>query len=122
MGSPENPIPGTIDPGIVEAQTRPDMSDRVGDKRKLPLSDGGTVVLRKKRRIRGKGRGQQKLKIRWATSYIPCAFSDLLTPATVITDVGTHVEVPNAVLLKMTLSSNMLATLQRDIPILECKN
>jgi len=92
----------------------------VGDKRKLPPSEGGTVVLRKKRRIRGKGRGQQKIQIRWATSTFPCAFSGLLTPATVITDVGTHVGVPIAVLLKATLSSsNLLAALQRDIPLSE---
>jgi len=119
VGSPENSAPYTMDSGIVEVQTRPDMLNRVGDKRKLPLSDGGTVVLRKKRRVRGKGRGQQKLQIKWATSTIPCAFSDLLTPATVITDVGTHMGVPMGVLLKLTLSSNMLATLQRDIPLSE---
>ena len=78
------------------------------------------MVLLKRRRIRGKGRGQQKIQIQWATSTIPCAFSGLLTPATVITDVGTHVGVPRAVLLKATLSSsNLLAALQRDNPLSE---
>jgi len=95
------------------------MLNRAGDKRKIPLSDGETVVSRKKRRVRGKGRGQRKLQIKWATRTIPCAFSDLLTPATVITDVGTHMEVLDTVILKMTLSSNRLAMLQRDTPLSE---
>jgi len=81
MGPPENSAPYTMDSGIVEVQARPTMLNRAGDKQKLPLSDRGTVVLRKKRRVRGKGRGQQKLQINWAASTIPCAFSDLLTPA-----------------------------------------
>ena len=119
-GSPERSPPHTLDSGIAEVQPRPGTSYRVGDKRKLPPSEGGTVVLRKKRRIRGKGRGQQKIQIRWATSTFPCAFSGLLTPATVITDVGTHVGVPIAILLKAKLSSsNLLAALQRDIPLSE---
>jgi len=119
LGSPENLAPYTMDSGSVEVQARPTMINKVGDKRKLPLSDGETVVLRKKRRVRGKGRAQQKLLIQWATSTIPCAFSDLLTPAQVISDVGTHVEVLDAVLLKMTLSCNRLATLQRNKPLSE---
>ena len=114
MLPPENSAPYNMDSGIAEDQARPTMLNRAGDKRKIPLSDGETVVLRKKRRVRGKGRGQRKLQINWATITIPCAFSDLLTPATVITDVGTHMEVPYTVLLKMTLSSNRLAMLQRD--------
>jgi len=56
-GSLERSPPHTLDSGIAEVQPRPGTSDRVGDKRKLPPSEGGTVVLRKKRRIRGKGRG-----------------------------------------------------------------
>jgi len=113
--------PDILESGIVEVQTRPDTTDRVGGKRKLPPLEGGTVVLLKKRRIRGKGGGQQKILIKWSTSTIPCAFSGLLTPATVITDVGIHVGAPRAALLKATLfsSSNLLAALQRDIPLSE---
>ena len=72
------------------------------------------MVLQKKRRVRGKGRGPLKLLIQWATNTIPCAFSDLLTPATVITDVGTHMGVLGNVILKMTLSSKSPTLLQRD--------
>jgi len=122
-GSPphiESLPPDILESGIVEAQTRTDTSDRVGDKRKLPSSEGSTVVLRKRRWGQGKGRGQQKIQIRWATSTFPCAFSSLLTPTKVITDVGTHVGIQIAVLLKATLSSNdLLAALQRDIPLSE---
>ena len=42
-----------------------------------------------------------------------------LTQATVITDVGTHMEVLNTVIFKMTLPSNGLAMLQRDTPLSE---
>jgi hypothetical protein len=55
--------------------------------------------------------------IQWATNTIPCTFSDLLTPATVITDVGTHMGVLDNVILKMTLSSKSRTLLQRDIPL-----
>jgi len=75
------------------------------------------VVLQKKRRVRGKGRGSPKILIQWATKTIPCTFSDLLTPATVITDVGTHIGVPHHVILKMTLSSRSPTLLQRNIPL-----
>ena len=75
------------------------------------------MVLQKKRRVRGKGRGPRKLLIKWATNTIPCAFSDLLTPATVITDVGTYMGVLGKVILKMTLSSNSPTMLQRDTPL-----
>jgi hypothetical protein len=119
MGPPENSAPYTMDSGIADDAAQPTMSNRVGDKRKIPLSDGEIVVLRKKRRVRGKGRGQRKLQIQWATRTIPCAFSDRLTPATVITDVGAHMEVLDTVILKMTLSSNRLAMLQRDTPLSE---
>jgi len=87
MGPP-NSAPDTMDSEITEGEERPTMLNRAGDKRKIPLFDGETVVLRKKRRVRGKGRGQRKLQIKWATRTIPCAFCDLLT-----TDVGTHMEV-----------------------------
>ena len=75
------------------------------------------MVLQKKRRVRGKGRGPPKILIQWATNTIPCTFSDLFTPATVITDVGTHMGVPYHVILKMTLSSRSPTLLQRDIPL-----
>jgi hypothetical protein len=119
MGPPENSAPYTMDSGIADEAALPTMPDRVGGKRKTPLSDGETVVIRKKRRVRGKGRGQLKLQIQWGTRTIPCAFSDRLTPATVITDVGAHMEVLDTVILKMTLSSNRLAMLQRDAPLSE---
>ena len=86
-GSPphiESLPPDILELGIVEVQTRPDTTNRVGGKRKLPPLDGGTVVLLKKRGIRGKGGEQQKIQIRWSTSTFPCAFSGLLTPATVM--------------------------------------
>jgi len=108
--------PDTMDPDSTEGKERPTKSHRRGEKRKTPPLDGGTVVLQKKRRVRGKGRIPPKLMIQWATNTIPCAFSDLLTPATVITDVGTHMGVLNNVILKMTLSSNNPTLLQRDIP------
>jgi hypothetical protein len=55
--------------------------------------------------------------IQWTTNTIPCTFSDLLTPATVITDVGTYMGVPDNVILKMTLSSKSPTLLQRDVPL-----
>jgi len=76
-------------------------------------------VLQKKRRVRGKGRGLRKLLIQWATNTIPCAFSDLLTPAMVIIDVDTYMGVLDKVILKMTLSSNRPTMLQRDTPLSE---
>ena len=95
------------------------MPDRVGEKRKTSPSDGGTVVLQRKRRLRGRGRGPPKVMIQWTTNTVPCTFSDLLTPATVIADVGTHSGVPDNVISKMTLSSKGPAGLQRDVPL--CK-
>ena len=61
MESQENSAPYTIDSEIAEDEARPTMLNRAGDKRKIPLSDGETVVLREKRRVRG--RGQRKLQI-----------------------------------------------------------
>jgi len=113
---PDNPKSG-----VVEIQTRSDTMDRVGGKRKLPPGEGGTVVLLKKRRLRGKRAGLQKILIKWSTITIPCAFSALLTPATVITDVGISVGAPRTALLKATLISpnNLLAVMQRDTPLCE---
>ena len=73
MGPPENLAPCTMDSETAEDEARPTMFNRAGDKRRIPLLDGETVVLQKKRRVRGKGRGQQKLQIKWATRTIPCA-------------------------------------------------
>jgi len=113
---PDNPKSG-----VVEIQTRSDTMDRVGGKRKLPPGEGGTVVLLKKKRCRGKLVGLQKILIKWSTITIPCAFSALLTPATVITDIGISAMAPRAALLKATLNSpnNLLAALQRDTPLSE---
>ena len=77
MGPPNSAL-DTMDTEFTEGEERPTMLNRAGDKRKIPLLDGGTVVLQKKRRVRGKGRGLRKLQIKWATRTIPCAFSDLL--------------------------------------------
>jgi hypothetical protein len=106
-----------MDPESTEGKKRPTMPHRVGEKRKIPLLDGGTVVLQKKRRVRGKGRGSLKILIQWTTNTIPCTFSDLLTPATVITDVGNHMGVLGNVILKITLSSKSPTLLQRDTPL-----
>ena len=45
-----------------------------------------TVVIPKKRRYRGASR--QKILIKWRNYTLPCIYSDLLTPATLIEDIG----------------------------------
>jgi len=105
--------------GTAEIKTRSDTTDRVGGKQKLPPGEGGTVVIPKKKRCRGKQAGLQKILIRWRSIIIPCTFSALLTPATVITDIGHSGNAPIAALLKATLTppDNPLATLQRGTPL-----
>jgi len=105
--------------GTAEIKTRSDTTDRVGGKRKLPPGEGGTVVIPKKKRCRGKQAGTQKILIRWRHITIPCTFSALLTPATVIIDIGHSGKAPIAALLKATLTTpdNLLATLQRETPL-----
>jgi len=104
-----------------EIQTRPDTTDRVGGKWKHPPGEGGTVVILTKKWYRGKRAGLQKILIEWSTITIPCAFSALLTPVTVITDIGNSPRAPRAALLKATLHprNNLLAALQRNILLSE---
>jgi len=55
-------------------------------KRKFMPKEGRTVVISKKRQFRAAS--SQKFFIKWRNVTIPCIFSDQLTPATVIEDIG----------------------------------
>jgi len=61
----------------------------------------------------------QKILIIWRNVTIPCTFSALLTPATVITDIGNSERASSAALMKATLTppDNLLATLHLDTPL-----
>ena len=61
------------------------------------------MVIPRKKRCRGTQAGSQKILIRWSSITIPCAFSALFTPATVITDIGHSGRAPIAALLKAAL-------------------
>jgi len=84
---------------------------------KSPLMEGNTVVFPKKRRFRGALR--QKILIKWRNYTFPCTCSDLLTPATLIEDVGRNPRISPAVLAKAILTppNNLLATLRLNTPL-----
>jgi len=106
-------------PGTTEIKKRRDTTNMVGDKRKFLPEEGSTVVIPKKRRCRGKKAVPQKILIIWRNVTIPCTFSALLTPATVITDIGNSERASSAALIKATLTppDNLLATLHLDTPL-----
>jgi len=105
--------------GTAETETRSDTTNMVGGKRKLLPGEGCTVVIPTKKRCRGKQAVPQKILIRWRSITIPCTFSALLTPATVITDIGHSGRASIAALLKATLTppDNPLATLHLETPL-----
>jgi len=124
VGSPprtDNRLLDILKSGTAKIKKRSDTTARGGGKRKPPPGEGGTVVMQRKKRCRGTQAGSQKILIRWSSIIIPCAFSALLTPATVITDIGHSGRAPIAALLKAALISpdNSLATLQRKTPLSE---
>jgi len=86
-------------------------------KRKLMPKEGCTVVISKKRRFRGTP--SQKILIIWRNVTIPCTFSDQLTPATLITDIGNSALASLQDLAKATLTppNNPLSTLQLETPL-----
>jgi len=106
-----------LQPGTTEIGNQRDMTNMVGGKRKFLPEEGNTVVIPKKRRFRGTP--QQKILILWRNVTIPCTFSALLTPATVITDIGNSERASSAALIKATLTppDNLLATLHLDTPL-----
>ena len=108
-----------LKPGTTETEKRRDTTNMAGGKRKLLPEEGSTVVIPKKRRCRGKQAVPQKILIIWRNFTIPCTFSALLTPSTVITDIGNSVRASSAALIKVTLDppDNPLATLHLDIPL-----
>ena len=70
-------------------------------KRKAIANERHTVVIPKKRWFRGAQ--PQKILIRWRHFIIPCTFSDHLTPATLIEDIGNSDRVSPAAMTKATL-------------------
>ena len=106
-----------LQPGTTEIGNQRDMTNMVGGKRKFLPEEGSTVVIPKKRRFRGTP--PQKILIIWRNVTIPCTFSALLTPATVITDIGNSERASSAALIKATLTppDNLLATLHLDTPL-----
>jgi len=71
-------------------------------KRKSQPMEGSTVVIPKKRRLRGTPR--QKILIKWRSYTFPCTYSDLLTPATLIEDTGRNPRISPEALAKATLT------------------
>jgi len=106
-----------LQPGTTEIEKRRDMTNTVEGKRKFLPEEGSTVVIPKKRRFRGTP--PQKILIIWRNVTIPCTFSALLTPATVITDIDNSERASSAALIKATLTppDNLLATLHLDTPL-----
>jgi len=86
-------------------------------KRKFLSREGRTAVIQKKRRSRGASK--QKILIKWRNVTIPCAFSDLLTPATLIEDIGKSPRASPEAFAKATLTppNNLLAMLHLDTPL-----
>ena len=107
-----------LKPGTAELETQPYTTNRAGGKRKL-LPGEGTVVIPKKKRYRKKHTVPPKILIKWRNYTIPCTFSALLTPVTVISDVGHSRRASIAALLKATLTppDNPLATLHLETPL-----
>ena len=67
----------------------------------LPM-EGHTAVIQKKRRPRGTSR--QKILIKWRNYTIPCTYSERLTPATLIEDIGKSPWASPEALVKATLT------------------
>jgi len=87
------------------------------DEERKPLSmERRTVVISKKRRLRGAPR--PKILIKWRNYTFPCTYSDLLTPAMLIADIGTNPRTSLEALAKamLTPSNNPLVTLHLNTP------
>jgi len=86
-------------------------------KRNFLSMEGRTAVFPKKRRLRGASR--QKIMIKWRNYTIPCTYSDRLTPATLIEDIGKSPLASPEALAKATLTppNNPLATMHLDTPL-----
>ena len=100
--------------GLANWQDATTMAD---GKRKFLSSEGRTVVISKKRRFRGAS--SQKILIKWRNVTILCTFSDLLTSAILIEDIGKSPRASPEALAKSTLTppNNQLATLHLDTPL-----
>jgi len=72
-----------------------------GEERTTLNVEDSTVVIPKKRRYRGASR--QKILIKWCNYTLPCIYSDLLTPATLIEDIGRNPRTFSEALAKATL-------------------
>jgi len=103
--------------GSTKLENQRDVTSMVEGKRKFLPGEGCTVVIPKKRRLRGTL--SQRILIQWRNVTIPCTFSAWLTPATVITDIGNSARASIAALIKATLTppENLLATLHMDTPL-----
>ena len=79
--------------------------------------EGSTVVIPKKRRFRGTSR--QEILIKWRNYTFAWTYSDLLTPATLIEDLGRNSRTSPEALAKATLTppNNLLATLRLNTPL-----
>ena len=88
-----------------------------GEERTTLNVEESTVVIPKKRRYRGASR--QKILIKWRNYTFPCIYSDLLTPATLIEDIGRNPRTPSEALAKATLTppNNLLVTLHLHTPL-----
>ena len=88
------------------------------DEERKPLSmERRTVVIPKKRLLRGASR--PKIMIKWRNYTFPCTYSDLHTPATLLVDIGRNPRTSPAVLAKATLTpcNNPLVTLHLNTPL-----
>jgi len=87
-----------------------------GEREFLPMGRH-TAVIQKKRRPRGTSR--QKILIKWRNYTIPCTYSDRLTPATLIEDIGKSPWASPEALVKATLTppNNPLETMLLDTPL-----
>jgi len=83
----------------------------------IPTDGGKRCGHPKKRRFRGASR--QKILIKWRNYTFPCTYSELLTPATLIEDIGRNPRTSPEALAKVTLlpPNNLLATLRLNTPL-----
>jgi len=84
---PPEPLPAFSNTSQTEADHGEalELARRQTTKGTLNVEDS-TVVIPRKRRYRGASR--QKILIKWRNYTFPCIYSDLLTPATLIEDIG----------------------------------
>jgi len=82
----------------------------------LPTERHTVVIPKKKRRRRAP---TKKILITWYDVTIPCIYSDRLTPATLIEDIGRSSRAAPEALVKATLTppNNLLGTMLLDTPL-----